>query len=791
MLFNYIKIAFRNLLKNKTFSLINISGLAIGMTCCFLILIWVLDEFSFDRFHKNSADIYRVICRIKSDNDVNSTSWSPLALGPALMQEYPEVIDFTRCTLGERSFLRHGDAVFTEKIFWVDPSFFRIFSFKTLEGNLDEALNSPTSLVITRRIAKKYFGTDRNIVGKVLKLNNRSDFKINAVIEDVPANSHIEFDIMGPISILRRVGYDLNSWSRYVTMTYLQLQKNVSYQEVNQKIAKIIENHQGSFTYSVDIEMQPLTDIHLYSDFKGERAKVGSIANVYILSIIAALILIIACINFMNLSTARSSNRLKEIGIRKVVGALRSQLLAQFYGESIFFAVLALVFSLALVKLLLPPFNTLSGKALTLGLASGWQVIITIGLITLFTGIIAGSYPAYYLSSLLPGRVLKGGAKSGTKSVLVRKVLVVFQFSVSIFLIICTTVIHSQIRFIKNKDLGYEKNNVLMIPMPSRHTIGESHQTLKNQLLINPGVMGVAATTLNPTNMERSSMTLNWRGKDPDAQITIHYNVVTIGYLDTLKMEVIEGRGFSEEISSDRNGAALLNEEAVKEMGFENPVGEMITIYGTRKLRVIGVLRNFHFRPVHKKIEPMIIATGPVTRGYTMIKLSGDRMRETIGFIKKVWQTIYPQILFDYHFLEEDYDRLYRTEERIGTLLNYFSALTVFVACLGLFGLASFATKQKTKEIGIRKVLGASVSNIILLLSKDFLKLVVIANILAWPLAYYFTNSWLQNFAYRTSINWLFFILSGILSLLIALFTVSIQSAKAAIANPIESLRYE
>jgi ABC-type antimicrobial peptide transport system permease subunit len=707
------------------------------------------------------------------------------------MQEYPEVIDFTRCTIGERSFLRHGDAVFTEKIFWVDPGFFRIFSFKTLEGNLDEALNSPTSLVITRRIAKKYFGTDRNIVGKVLKLNNRSDFKINAVIEDVPANSHIEFDIMGPISILRRVGYDLNSWSRYVTMTYLQLQKDVPYQEVNQKIAKIIENHQGSFTYSVDIEMQPLTDIHLHSDFKGERAKVGSIANVYILSIIAALILIIACINFMNLSTARSSNRLKEIGIRKVVGALRSQLLAQFYGESIFFAVLALVFSLTLVKLLLAPFNTLSGKELILGLASGWQVIMTIGLITLLTGIIAGSYPAYYLSSLLPGRVLKGGTKSGTKSVLVRKVLVMFQFSVSIFLIIGTTVIHSQIRFIKNKDLGYEKNNVLMIPMPSRHTIGESHQTLKNQLLKNPGVMGVAATTLNPTNMERSSITLNWRGKDPDAQITIHYNVVTIGYLDTLKMEVIEGRGFSEEISSDRNGAALLNEEAVKEMGFENPVGEMITIYGTIKLRVIGVLRNFHFQPVHKKIEPMIIATGPVTKGYTMIKLSGDRIPETIGFIKKVWQTIYPQILFDYHFLEEDYDRLYRTEERIGTLLNYFAALTVFVACLGLFGLASFATKQRTKEIGIRKVLGASVSNIILLLSKDFLKLVVIANILAWPLAYYFINSWLQNFAYRTSINWLFFILSGILSLLIALFTVSIQSAKAATANPIESLRYE
>jgi ABC-type antimicrobial peptide transport system permease subunit len=747
MLSNYLKITFRNILKYKAFSLINISGLAIGMSCCFMILIWVLDEFSFDRFHKNSADIYRVIARIKSDNSINSTIWTPFPLGPGLKQEYPEVVEYARCTLGERSSLRHGDSIFKEKIYWVDESFFRIFSFKALEGNLDDALSSPTSLVITRRIAKKYFGTDQNIVGRVLKLNNRSDFRINAMIEDVPANSHLEFDIMAPLSLLRRVGYDFNRWGRYITMTYIQLQKKVPYREFSKKVAKIIERHQGSFTYSVDVELQPLTAIHLYSDFRNERAKVGSISNVYILSVIALFILIIACINFINLSTARSGTRLKEIGIRKVVGAQRGQLVAQFYGEPIFYSILALLVSLVLVKLFLPSFNTLSGKALNLGLVISWQVITAIGLITVFTGIIAGSYPAYYLSSLQPGRVLKGGTKGGGKNIIFRQVLVVFQFTLSILLMISTAVVHNQLAFIKNKDLGYDKNDVMIVPMPSRHKIDESHDTLKNILLKNPGVQEVAATTLNPTNIERSSITLTWRGKDPDAQISIHYNVVTIDYLNTLKMEVKEGRGFSNTIASDRGGVALVNEEAVKAMGFENPIGEIITAYGTTKIKVIGVLKNFHFQSVHKKIDPMIIVTGPVVSGYTMIKLSGYRIAETIGFIKKTWQTIYPQILFDYHFLEEDYDRLYRAEERMGTLLNYFAVLAVFVACLGLFGLASFATEQRTKEIGIRKVLGASVSRIVLLLSKDFLKLVIIANILAWPVAYYFVNAWLQDFA--------------------------------------------
>jgi len=793
MFLNYLKITLRNLIRHKAFSLINISGLAIGMTCCFLILIWVLDEVSYDRFHENANDIYRVIARIKNDNGITSTCWTPLPLGPSLKQEYPEVAEYARCTLGESSSLQHEDTIFNEKIYWVDPGFFQIFSFKVLEGDLENALETPTSLVITRKIAKKYFGTDQEIVGRVLKLGNRTDFKITAMIEDVPENSHLEFDIMAPISILGRVGFRFENWGAYLTMTYIQLQKNASHLDFNQKIAKVIENHQGSFTYSVDIELQPLTEIHLHSDFNGERAKVGSISNVYILSVIASFILIIACINFMNLSTARSVSRQKEIGIRKVVGAQRAQLVIQFYGESIFFAILALLVSLGLVKLLLPAFNTLAGKELTLGLAGGWRMVTAIGFITFFTGIVAGSYPAYYLSSLQPGRVLKGGTKSGTKNILLRKALVVSQFALSILLIISTTIIHSQLQFIKNKDLGYDKKNVMIIRMPALNVIrgGGRHETLKNELVKNPDVLGVAATTLNPTNMERSSIGLNWRGKEPDSQIKVNYNVVTIDFIDTMRMKVLEGRGFSSEIASDRNSVALLNEEAAKVMGFEEPIGEIITAGERIRINVIGVLKDFHFQPVHKKIEPMLIATGPVRSGYTLIRLSGKRTPETIGFIQKTWQTIYPKIPFDYHFLEEDYDRQYRAEERIGTLLNYFAILAVFIACLGLFGLASFSTEQRTKEIGIRKVLGASAVRIVLLLMKDFLKLVVIANIIAWPFAYYFMNSWLQNFAYRTSVNLLIFIAAGILSLLIAVLTVSIQSAKAASADPIKALRYE
>ena len=790
MLSNYLKIAFRNLFKYKAFSLINIMGLAIGMTCCFLILVWVLDELSFDRFHENSASIYRSVVRINNDNGVATTPWGPTALGPGLKREMPEVVDYTRVLPGAKIALHHGDTAFYDSIYYVDPSFFKIFSFPTVDGDLETAFKGPANVVITRKIAKKYFGTEEGVIGKVLKLSNQWDLTVRAVIEDIPANSHLKFDILAPFEVMMKyAGYKDTDWTTINTMTYFQLQKNVSYKVFNEKITHFIEGKMTNITFKEELFLQPLTRIHLYSDFGGSGSGQGNITQIYILSIIAAFILLIACINFMNLSTARSMNRVTEIGIRKVVGAHRSHLIAQFYGESIFLSVLALVIALGLAALLLPWFNNLAGKQLSLDLTGNWQIMLGIGLITLFTGLIAGSYPAFYLSALKPARILQGSSKKASKSAVLRKVLVVLQFALSVILIISTAVIFSQLQYIKNKELGYDKENLLVI----RHTwqrMGKKHKTFRHELAKHPLILSAAGTSLNPTNISWSAFAFSWRGKNPEGQVMITSNSVTTEYLETMRMKVKKGRGFDEKISSDRRGAVLLNEEAVKIMGFTDPTEEILTA-GKKKYKVIGVLEKVHFQPIHNKIQPTVIITEAIWGGYTLVRIHPESIAEAIGIVQQTWNKFFPKAPFDYHFLDEDYNRMYRTEERMGTLLNYFSLLAVLIACLGLFGLASFTTEQRTKEIGIRKILGATVPGIVMLLGKDFAKLVLLANIIAWPLAYYAMNSWLQDFAYRININLLIFLVIAILSVLIALVTVSFQATKAAMANPVKSLRYE
>jgi putative ABC transport system permease protein len=787
---NYIKIAFRNLFKYKAFSLINVAGLAIGMTCCFMILLWVLDELSFDRFHENADDLYRSVVKVMNDNGVSTSIWGPAALGPGLKREMPEMLDFARYVPAPQITLQHEEASFNEQVAWVDPSFFKMFSFPAIAGDLETAFDEPLALVITQKMAKKYFGTDKDVIDKVIKMSNRFDYKVKAVLKDIPATSHLDFDILAPFSNLQYVGYKDDNWLRNNCITYVQLQKNVPYKKFNEKITHYIEGHMTTFTFAEELFLQPVTRIHLYSDFRGERSRQGNITHVYILSIIAVFILLIACINFMNLSTARSMNRATEIGIRKVVGAHRTHLIAQFYGESIFLAVVALIIALGLSELLLPSFNALAGKQLSHDLTGDWSVMLGIGLITVVTGIIAGSYPAFYLSAFKPVKILRGSSRKTSKSAGLRKALVIIQFTLSVILIISTAIVFFQLQYIKNKDLGYDKENLLIIPNMTGQLIHARHKTFRHELTKNPKVLGATATSQNPTNMEFATIIFNWRGKNPESQMLIHANSVTVDYVETLKLQVKEGRGFSEEITSDRKGTIMLNEEAVKVMGFANPLEETVTV-GKTKLKVIGVLKNFNFQPIHRKIEPVIISTGSIRGGYTMIRLHPDQMAETIGFVQQTWTKFFPTIPFDYHFLDEDYDNLYRAEERMGTLLNYFSILAVLIACLGLFGLASFTTEQRTKEIGIRKVLGASTPGLIMLLGKDFAKLVLIANIIAWPIAYYVMTNWLQDFAYRININWLIFLLTGVLSVCIALVTVSFQASKAAMANPVKSLRYE
>jgi putative ABC transport system permease protein len=791
MLLNYIKIAFRNLFKFKAFSLINIAGLAIGMTCCFLILIWVLDELNFDTFHENYDTIGRGVYNVINDNGTSVSIWTPTPLGPTLVEEMPEVVNAARYLPATNSSLFYENESFSEKVIWTDPNLFEMFTFPVFDGDITTALNEPTSLIITRRIAKKYFGTDEGVIGKTLKMANKWDYKIKAVIENVPVNSHLEFDILAPYSTLKYAGRKMDNWLAPNTITYIQFAEGVDIDAFNEKISGYVESKMTKFTYATKISFQPLSRIHLYSDFKGDNAKLGNITHVYILSIIAIFILLIACINFMNLSTARSANRVKEIGIRKVVGAHRSHLIAQFYGESIFLSILGLAVSLVAVIILLPYFNNLSGKQLSLDLTVNWQTVLGIILITLFTGILAGSYPAFFLSSFKPARVLQGSSRGTAKSTMLRKVLVVMQFGLSVLLIISTAIVHTQLQYIKNKDLGWNKENLMVIPMKNYQALGNKHETFRNEVINHPGVLGTTVTSQNPTNMEYATIIFNWRGKNPDDQILIHINSVTTDYPQTMGLKIKEGRDYDPTITSDRAGAILLNEEAVKTMGFENPLEETVTI-GKFKLRVIGVLYDYHFQPAHNKIEPMIITTSNRIRGgNTLVRLHPDRMAETIGYVKKVWERVRPDQPFDYHFLDEDYDRLYRAESRLGTLLNVFALLAVFIACLGLYGLASFTTEQRTKEIGIRKVLGAPVINIVALLCKDFLKLVLVANVIAWPIAYYAMSNWLQDYAYRVDINWLIFLLAAILSVMIALFTVSFQASKAALANPVKSLRYE
>lgn len=789
MLSNYLKIAYRNLFKYKAFSFINIMGLAIGLTCCFLIMVWVIDELSFDRFHKNSGDLYRSVVTYYTDNSEGPTSWGPAALGPVLKSEMPEVANFARVVGGSKTALHYKNVAFYDKIFFVDPSFFDMFSFPLVEGEIENIFKAPTSMVITRKTAIKYFGTDKDVVGKVLKMNNKYDYTVRGVIDNVPVNSSLDFDVLVPFTVLKWAGYKDDDWVKINTMTYFQLNQNVPYKEFNKKIFHYIEGKLQNDNIRRELYLQPLTRIHLYSDFGGNSPRQGDIKQVYILSLIAIFILLIACINFMNLSTARSMNRVTEIGIRKVVGASRLNLIIQFYGESIFLSILALFFALGFSALLLPYFNNLAGKQLTLDILREGNVILGFGLITLVTGLIAGSYPAFYLSALKPARILQGSSRKASTGAFLRKALVVLQFGLSVMLIICTAIVFSQLSFIRNTDLGYDKDNVVVI----RHDwsrMGRKHKTFRQELIKHPLIISAAASQMNPTNIAYGTINFNWKDKDPESQIAINSSAVSPEYLETMKMKVKIGRGFNDQTKSGRKGEAVLNEEAVRIMGLTDPIDEIITS-GRLKYRIVGVLPKIHFQPLNTTIKPTVIYTGQIMGGSTYVRIDPGNIPEAVGAVQQVWRKHFPTTPLDYHFLDEDYSNLYRSEERMGTLLNYASFLAVLIACLGLFGLASFTTEQRTKEIGIRKVLGATVPGIIALLGKDFAKLVLLANVIAWPVAYYIMNNWLQDFAFRVSINFLIFLVIALLSVILALLTVSFQATKAALANPVKSLRYE
>jgi len=796
MITNYLKITLRIIKRHKLYSFINISGFAIGLTCTILMLVYVHHELSYDRYHENAENIYRVIN--KKETDWNSLS--PGALKSALVDDLPEVISAARvCPWGDyvdfKGLINYeGNRYLEDRFLIVDPEFLEIFTFPLISGDPQTALSEPFSVVLTQEMAEKYFGHE-DPMGRILKFENRYDYKITGVLKNVPASSHLQFDFLISLSTTYYTSYrgrkdDLINWTHWFSATYVQLEKGCNPNILESKIQALVERHIGERSQN-EFHLQALTKIYL-NNINPPIGKSGDIRYIYLFSGIAFISILIACFNYMNLSTARSAHRFKEVGIRKIVGANRLHLIRQFLGESILFAIISLIFSLFLVKLLLPAFESLIDRELDFNfLYDSWMLFALICIIVLI-GTISGSYPAFFLSSFSPLNTLKGGFKVGAKkSSGVRNSLVIFQFVFSIGLIICTFTVYNQLSYIKNRDLGFRKDHIIIVPAAGMN-LEKDYEPLKNELSQYSQITDVSVSNKLPSLITGGGGA-KWEGKT-DENIRFTRGFVDYNFLDLYGIELLEGRNFSKRITTDIEQAYLLNKTAVKAIGWKAPIGKRFNQWGNEDGVVIGVVDDFHFLSLHRKIEPLVLSLIQnewEEATYLSIKISSNDIADTLSFIEKKINEFSSEYPFSYSFFDEGIDRMYRSEQTLGQSFIYFTLITIFVACLGLFGLTSFTAEQKTKEIGIRKVLGASVSGIVCLLSRGLVKWVLIANSIAWPLAWFFSNRWLQNFAYRINVNLWNFILSAALALVIALITVSYQSIKAARANPVDSLRYE
>lgn len=784
MFINYLKIAFRNIIKHNIHSFINISGLALGMACSILIFLWIQNELSFDKFHEYINDICQVPTRQQYGSEIFIGSGAPPALGPALKNDYPEIINSARIRNGKYELLvQYGEKRFMEKIQMADMSLFDMFTFPFVKGSHKCASSDPHVVVITEKMVGKYFG-DADPIGKILTLDNKYDFKVIGILQNIPQNSTVQFDFLIPLEFITELrGEFITQWSDCSYKTFVQLHKNASWEEINQKITGRIKRENENS--NEEPFLFPFSHVHLYS-LSGHG---GRIVEVRIFMLVAFLILFIACINFMNLATAISAKRAKEVGLRKVLGAERRQLIKQFFGESILLSFIALIIALFLVELFLPALRTMTGKPLTIDYFSDLSILPVIIGIACFTGILSGSYPALFLSTFQPANVLQGSIKTSSKGPALRRILVVTQFAISIILIIGTIVIFNQLHYMRNKDLGFEKDQLIYFPVNGN--LEQNFSLLKNELLKNTGILNIAMSSHIPTGIYSNGSGWNWEGKRDDVDPMVTELVVDSDFLETFQMEMSQGRFFSQEFSSNSLNV-VINERFADIMEMESPVGKKLML-GSHSLNIIGVIKNFHFKPLHISIEPIIISNNPRWERfkYMFININPQYIPQTITLLEKACQKFNPDFPFDFHFLDDDYDQLYRAQQQMDQIVRYFSFLAIFISAIGLFGLASFTAEQRTKEIGVRKILGASVSGIIILLIKEFTKWVLLAILIAWPVGWYTMGQWLQNFAYRIGLTIWPFLLAGLVALVIALLTVSLQAVRAAMANPVEALRYE
>jgi putative ABC transport system permease protein len=804
---NYFKIAWRNLWRNKGFSALNIFGLAIGIATCLVILLFVQNELSFDRFNKNAERIVRVYFRGTMRGGIINESTVMPPTAQTLKNDYPEVKEATRIRDYGRPKLLVGDKTFKEQAFaFVDPNFFKVFTLPLLQGDPNTALLQPNTVIVTREVAKKYFGTD-DVLGKVMsfKDGNNPPCKITGVMDKMPENAHFHFDILA--SMTGFPDAKSTSWMQSEFYTYLLLQPGSDYKKLEAKLPQVVEKYMGpqilqamgmSYTKfreagnAIGLYLQPLTDIHLHSDFAYDLSAAGDIRYVYIFSAIALFMLLIACINFMNLSTASASKRAREVGIRKVLGSLKFELVRQFLVESVLLTAIALVIGVGLLYLALPVFNDLSGKDLQLNFFENPWLLPVLLLFGILVGVLAGSYPAFFLSTFKPVAVLKGKFVAGKKNISLRSGLVVFQFFISISLIVSTAVVYRQLSYIQHKKLGYDKEQVLLLP--ESWLLGNKQAYFRDQLLKDPRVVNVSTSPYLPAGPSYNNNFFVYPGNQPTQRLkTLRYDV-DANYIPTLGIEMLTGRNFSKDFQTDSSGA-ILNETAAKMLGwYPDATGQSISHSdNTGKvstLHVIGVVKDFHFKSLHQKITPLVMVMGS-NEGTIIVKTRPTDIAGLLASTKKLWNATTKEEPFSYSFLDDRFKATYQAEQKVGKILGIFSGLTILVACLGLFGLATFTAEQRTKEIGIRKVLGASVAGVVALLSKDFLKLVFVAFILASPIAWYVMNRWLQDFAYRTNISIWVFVVAIVLAVIITIVTISYQAIKAALANPVQSLRTE
>ncbi|MEM9918265.1 MAG: ABC transporter permease [Bacteroidota bacterium] len=776
----------RNIRREKVFFFINLIGLSAGLACALLIYLWVVDELAVDKFHEQDSQLYEAMLTIKNNENIVTQHFVPGPLAKAMLDEMPEVervVEYTHTFRNEKNILAVGDKKVKAKGDYVGADFFNVFSFDLMHGDKSKVLADKKSIVLSESLAKKMFNTTDNLVGKSIKMDNDQSFLISGVYKDFPRESSINFDFLLPFELFRDNNQWLLNWLGNAPGVSVILKKGTDVKKFNQKIASFVRTKSKDL-HNFTLFVRPFSDAYLYGNYENGVQSGGRIEYVKLFGLIAIFILLIACINFMNLSTAKASRRIKEIGVKKAVGADRSILVAQYLGESVIMAFLSLIIAVVIIYFFLPTFNVITGKELALSFDP--QLILSILGITLLTGLLSGSYPALYLSGFNPATVLKGKFKSSVSELLVRKVLVVFQFSLSVMLIVAVMVVYNQIEYIQSRNLGYDKDNLIYFDREGWSA--KSLETFLAKLESEPGIRSTSSMVGNFLGSKTTTDQIEWQNKSPDDKTVFIFQIINYGLFKTLGIDLSSGRAFSKDYGAE-DSKIVFNETAIKAMGLQGePVGQRIR-WGESEFEIAGVVKDFQLESVKEEIKPMLFLLNPEASNKIFAKIEKGKELETVRRLEGFYRQYNPGYPFDFKFLDEDYQALYSSETRISTLSRYFAGIAIIISCLGLFGLAAFSAERRTKEIGIRKALSASKFSIVFLLSKDFTKVVLLAIVIALPLSYLITKRWLDDFVYRIDLKLWYFLLSGFLALVIAWLTVGIQGLKAANKNPVDCLK--